>query len=495
MQQNRRFAIDSAWPIVALLVIVTSGLDARAQTLSGELVRAHWPDVLYETQAGAWHRPGTAAAENFSDTDLLSFVDTLRLSWDAGIRDGGPVIDFGLSWDAGQGGILDGQIVRQMPDSIALSLIDLHARVLLNGDYAGDLVLALDSLWLPEGDFRYDFSTASVDWNSLFDGMDEERTREAFASGFVLDRLEILRVQFDEPAPEEQVVKEVLVVRRPPRRRAIFVPDVGVWVGWYPGRDPYRGSPRIRSGKRKPRGRTIGRGTSSPGGRTTRGGRTDGPAAGATDGSVGTGSATDSGAASGSTTDSGAASGTDSGRSADSGRTGADHDKPSTAATRERGRIPFLGKKGDKDDDDDDDDRDFLGPAVGAAAAIGALAYFGGTVGYFGYAEDAPIGLEAGRVTARGGILAHAAINSDVFLARDNEQLVVGLSGVFPSLISGLHPMVGLDVWFLELGDSYDATPTLTAGGLYRSGKVSFHFGVDLARGRPQMGLAISFRD
>ncbi|MBN4056344.1 hypothetical protein JYT20_01350 [Rhodothermus sp. AH-315-K08] len=467
MQQNRRFLIGSVWPLAVFLVMVTSGMDARAQVSQGNLVRAHWPDVLFETQAGAWHRPGAAAAENFSDTEVLAFMDTLALSWEARVEDERPIIDFSLSWVAGRGGILDGRIVTAMPDSIRLSLIDLHARVLVGGDYVGDLVLAIDSLWLPEGEFYYDFSTDSADWKTLFDGMDADQVREAFSTGFHMDKLEILRVRFDEPEVIQQVEREVMVVRRPPRRRAIFVPDVNIWIGWNIGRDPYRGAPRTRSGNRRPRGRTIGRVEPSGDDGRDRGDRGDRTTT--TEGSR------DSRPSEGRAT-SDDPKATESGETRRSGRSG---------------KIPSILKG---DGDDDDDDRDFLGPAVGAAAVIGALAYFGGTIGYFGYADIAPIGLEAGRVGTNGGILVHAAINSDVFMAGDDEQMVFGISGIFPSVFAGVRPMVGVDVWFREDGDSFSTKPTVTVGGLYRIGRVSLHAGADLAQGRTQMGIAVNFR-
>lgn len=223
----------------------------------------------------------------------------------------------------------------------------------------------------------------------------------------------------------------------------------------------------------------MGRSPNPGRGRQTRGGR-DAATAGTTTDRTTAETSTDA-----------TASGTTTTRSGD--RATAD-DAKTTGNDKNRSgkRGGFIPKS---TDDDDDKDRDFLGPALGAAAAIGALAYFGGTIGYYGYPADAPVGLEAGRIGDRGGALIHAAVGGGILNGGNDERFVVGVSGVFAPLIQGLHPIAGIDVWLTETGDTINAVPILTAGILYRSsGGVSVQLGAELSEMRPRVGLAYSFR-
>ncbi|NNE71427.1 MAG: hypothetical protein HKN29_13845 [Rhodothermales bacterium] len=364
-----------------------------------------------------------------------------------------------------------------MPDSVWMSAIDLHANVLVSGEKQGDLVLSLDSLWLPSGGFVYEFSTDVEDWGDVFEEMTAAEAETAFADGFELADLDIISVAFEAPAPVE-VQEQVLVTRRPPRRRTIYTPDVGIWIGWDIGGGRSRGTP-VRSGNRGPR-TEIGRASTDEESRRTRGGRDAGTTTTSTDGSTSTGQAGE----------------TSAGETRSSGRTGSttsgDADTGSGDSRTGRKRGGLFPKGGN---DDDDDDRELLGPALGAAAAIGALAYFGGTIGYYGYPQDAPIGLSAGRISERGGAMIHAAFSSDVLTGGGDERLIVGISGVLRPVMGSLHPVVGLDVWFTEFGDTIEAKPIVIVGALVQSsGGVALEGGLDLGGFRPRLGLSWTFR-
>lgn len=417
------------------------------------------------------NRPSVAAAEHFSDVAVLPFIDSLSLAYSAGAVE--PEIRFELRWLAGEGGILDGRLVESLPDSVWLAAVDLHADVEIDGEKAGDLVLSLDSLWLPSGDFHYAFSTDVATWDEVFEGMDAGAARAAFASGFTLTGLDILSVQF-ETVPARQLAQEVQVTRRPRRRRARYTPDTQIWIGWNLGGGGRRSGTRVGRGNTGPR-TEIGRSADSGRDRQTRGGR-DATAGETTAGSTGE-------------------TRTDAPSSGTSTRRG---DRASADDTKTNGNEgERSGKRGSfiPKSTDDDKDRDFLGPALGAAAAIGALAYFGGTVGYYGYPAEAPIGLEAGRISDRGGALIHAAVGGGILSGGQDERFVVGVSGVFTPLIKGLHPVLGIDVWLSETGDTINAVPIVTAGILVRSSAgVSIQLGADLSEMRPRVGLAYSFR-
>lgn len=468
---------------VAMLVMVTSAVDVWAQS-AGTVSRTHWPDVLYETQAGAMDRPGSAAMEDFADVAFVPFLDSLVLEYAAPADT--PEINLILRWVPGEGGVIDGELVDEMPEDLELNLIDLQATLRSQGQDVGVLLIALDSLRLPARDFEHAI-TLEDSWAALLENASSETTRAAFAAGFTLEDLTILRVEFIAP-PE--ALTEVPVTRRQPRGRTIFVPERGIWIGWDLGPDPYRRGGRARYPNRRPRGET-GRVSSPPNDRTVRGGRTS------------PGETRDTDRAGAGVSDQGdtGRSGTGVSGQGDTGRSGTGvSDQGSSGVTdsgngeRKRGRSRGLPapKRGDNDDDDD---RDLLGPALGAAAAVGALAYFGGTIGYFGYPSDAPVGIEAGRITESGGALIHAAISTDVATGGGDERLVVGISGVFRRMAGGLQPMAGVDVWLSEDGDAVDAVPVVTAGVLLNISKpVSVHLGTDLSDFRPRFGLAFSFR-
>ena len=411
------------------------------------------------------NRPSVAAAENFSDVAVLPFIDSLALAYSAGAVQ--PEIRFELRWLAGRGGILDGRLVESLPDSVWLASIDLHADVQVDGAKTGDLILSLDSLWLPSGDFHYAFTTDVAGWDEVFEGMDADAARAAFAAGFTLSELDILSVEFEsETAP--RLAREVPVTRRPQRRRARYTPNTQIWIGWDLGGGSRRGT-RVQAENTGPR-TDMGRSPDPGRGRQTRGGRDSDPTETTTDA---------------------ATSGTTTTRSGD--RASADGANTSSDDNKRSGkRGGFIPKS---TDDDDEKDRDFLGPALGAAAALGALAYFGGTVGYYGYPAEAPVGLEAGRISDRGGALIHAAVGGGILTGGNDERFVVGVSAVFAPLVQGLHPVAGIDVWLTETGDTIDAVPIVTAGVLFRTtGGISVQLGADLSEMRPRVGLAYSFR-
>lgn len=475
MSQKRRFFATGRAVAIALVVTLTTGVDAFGQT-SGEAIRVQWPDVLYETQAAAMNRPSVAAAENFSDVAVLPFIDSLGLAYSAAAIE--PTIEFELRWVAGTGGIIDGRLVKTMPESVWLTAIDLHADVEVAGEKAGDLVLSLDSLWLPSGEFHYAFTTDVEGWDEVFEGMDAEAAQAAFASGFTLTALDILSVEF-EAGEAPAVAREVPVTRRPARRRGRYTPNTQIWIGWdLGGTSRGGGGTRVQAGNTGPR-TEIGRSPDPGRGRQTRGGRDSATAGTSTDGTTTRGTTTDA-----------TASGTSTERTGDRA-TADDAQTTGNGSKRSGKRGGFIPKS----DNDDEKDRDFLGPALGAAAAIGALAYFGGTIGYYGYPAEAPIGLEAGRITDRGGALIHAAVGGGILAGGDDERLVVGLSAVFAPLTAGFHPVAGIDVWLSETGDTINAVPIVTAGLLFRSpGRLAVQLGADLSQMRPRVGLAYSFR-
>lgn len=448
-----------------------TAVDSRAQEIAeevfaGEVIRTNWPDFVYESQ-GAMAKPGAQSAEDFSDLGLLPFLDTLSVSYAYELVDGLPYGSFDFSWVAGDTGVLDG-IVRplaELPPELRLTQITLLLSASHDGSPVADMILELDSLWLPPSPEQFEFETADSGWEGFFSDLSADSARAVFGAGFELSSLSVLQIGFSaEEQTETRERKEVLVVRRPPRSATVWTPNVDIWIGWTVGRDPYRVRPRAPRANR-PRGDSIGRTTGSsererP--RSTAGSSTDEIDQRRPDGS-----------------------------------------KPSDASTgeetsrddsrRNRARGLFGGKKAKEEDDDDDDDRDLLGPALAGVAAVGALAYFGGTAGLYGHSE-APIGLLAGRAGNRGGFLLQVAVNQDVITAGNNEALVAIGTFVLPPVGSKIHPTIGVGAWLDEISDEVDPVATVQLGALIRLDPMRVMAAWDSARGGISVGLAINLR-
>lgn len=435
--------------VVFCLVALITPLDtSRAQAPSGEgeVIRAHWPDVVYETQ-GAMNAPFVRAAEQYGDAELLPRVDSLGLGYAWSTEGDLPHVDFDLWWMRGEGGIVDGRIVPgdRMPERILLDLVDLHAEVHVDGRRVGDLLLTLDSLSLGPVPEVFSFETVDVTWSDVFASMDSTVAREAFTKGFTLEHLDILRVAFADVPAVESAGRDVPVVMRQPRRRTIFVPDVDIWIGWDLGPDPWLAPPRRIPRTYAPRGGTVGR-TAGESRRPAR----------------------DRGA-----------------RRPNNGE-----EPKAERRSGDRPSIP-VPKKGD--DDDDDDDRDLLGPAAIGLAAVGILAVAGGTFGLQAHG-DGSFGLFAGAIEPRWAFLVHAAVNADVLTKGDRERLRGGMLWTTRPIRSGFRPAFGGGVLLRERGDDIEVDPTVDLGVMVTAREMVLLLTVDVLTGSPRFGIGVNLK-
>jgi len=152
------------------------------------------------------------------------------------------------------------------------------------------------------------------------------------------------------------------------------------------------------------------------------------------------------------------------------------------------------GEEG-KDKRDDDEDDDNLAPAaLGAAAVVAGIAYFGGTVGVYGTGET-PIGLAAGVTKKRWGLQLQAAINSEVIDQQGTQRLNAKLMGFYDVLGgSPVQPAVGAGVQFQAVEDKTTVDPALSFGAVVNTGRIVIFGGYDVGRETPEFGVTYNFR-
>lgn len=425
---------------------------ATAQEGTGVVHIVDWPASALE--AGERLEP-------FTDVEVLPFLDTLALEYRYLVQDGRPAMTFALSWLPGEEGILDGERVplEELPQDVRLIALDARADVFVEGIRADEMIISVDSLALGPAPYVYPFEAVGLDWASLFEDAGPDRARSFFRTGFELRNLRVLSVAF--AAYDEEGSRPVTVTPhpRPPSRTGVYVPDPDVWI-IITGRN--RRPPDISGLPERPRGDALGRGrVGSP--RRSRGesrGEATGEAA-----------------------------------EPDADRQGAER---RGGRSEEAGEAVARGSRrsgGKKDDEEDDDDTDLLPAAVAGAAAIGLVAFAGGTIGYYGDIDRAPIGLGSGFIRPRGGMLIRVAVNQAVLGAGDGpERLAANLFGFYRIFEAPVQPALSVGVWAEENGDDIEVTPALSLGAVGLLGPVLLQGGYDLGAGTLQFGVAYNFR-
>ncbi len=430
---------------VALLFLAVGlfiPLDAQAQTVTHTTVLTDWPQRQLDA--------GEDLAA-FDDVDLLPFLDTLALTYTYAPTAATPAVTFQLAWTPGQGGILDGERVslRAFPEDIRLVSLDFEANVYVDGAPVSTLALAVDSMDLGPVPYVFPFELIDAQWDNLFPGLSADEARAVLAEGFELRDLEVIRIEFAAwSARTDEPGAEVRPRPRPPARTGIYVPRPSIWVVW---RDnPYRTPPRIRRGESRPRDGDMGRDRDDDA-HTDRSNPRNGEA----------------------TSDDG----------------GEDR------AERNRGLGRVLDEVGKRDDDDDgDDDTQLLVAAIAGVAAVGVVAFAGGTVGYYGDANHAPIGLASGYVAPKGGFMLRVAVNDAVLGARGRERLVAQTYSFYNAFNGPVQPALGLGVWAEEDGDAIDIRPSVVLGTAIRLDAAVLQLGYDVAQQSFQLGIGYNFR-
>ncbi len=445
--------------ILALLAIASiTLLDAAAQSTSqavnGIVALSDWPE-----QRGDETRP-----VDFSRFRLLPFIDTLTVGYRFDRSRGRPAMEFALEWTLAEAGVVRGRRVNadELPETVVIESIELSADVVVDGEPAATFYLPLDTIRLRPAPSVALIEIRDVDWDNVFVDMDSARTRQIFSAGFTLADLRILRVVFNTEAPDTAERLEA-----PPEEEwtTVIVPDVDVWVA-LGGRRRWRPPVTVLAPTDRERRGETGRGDLVDKDRRDRG------------------------------YDRGDEQDTDEEADADDREPErSERTSRRKKGSGDRGGVSLPGKKKSNDDNDDDEDR-LLPGALAGVAAIGALAAFGGTLGYTGNIDKAPIGLMAGRVEPRGGVLFHVAVNRQVFgKARGPENLLIGVTGFMNVFRSPVQPLIGIGLRITEEGTATTRTlPTVSVGVAANLGQVLMFTAYDIEARNARVGFGVNFR-
>jgi len=388
---------------------------------------------------------------------LLPRIDSLALDYRYAATDTTTRWSFVLSWRPAERVLYEGEVLprRDGPRGLRMTNIELRADVRVDGEKRAEMIVAVDSMRLRATPARFAFNV-SVGYDRVFLDTAPGEARRILSEGATLDRLVVERMGFSSergqrgdrsPDASEQRKEE------PSRAPSIYTTRTRLYIGWRVAPQPYyvgeRGTGEDR--ERRPRGKTIGRTADGDDARDdTRDGGRD------------------------------RAEGEDSGE-----------DKADDEGRSQTGRV-LAGDEDDKDDEEDEDDTDLRTPALAAAAAVGIVAFAGGTAGLYGRG-DTPIGLASGYTHPRGGVQLQAAVNSAVLENDTDQELSVRALGFYDVFGARVQPAVGLGVQ-VDPSEGRDVEPAVSGGLVGNFGRFVLYGGVDVTEGMPEIGFAYNFQ-
>lgn len=465
-------------------VIISVDAGAQDVDISGTAWVTDWPETRPARRSGE-----SAPALDYSRYNLLPFIDSLAIHYRfSAISSASEFLSmhFAIEWTEGQDGIVAGRKVgiNDMPPGIVIESIDLLMHVTVGNEPVADFFLPLDTIGLGPAPSRIFIDITDVAWNSVFVDVDEEEARRIFESDFRLSTPRIVRAVFATEPPDEYQIAATqgAIPSIDPFGRTVFIPDIDIWIGWRDGRGRWAPPPGTvrKTGRDGPRemgrarlaGRTrVDRGydRSKPGG--TERSPTETPNETALE-------------------DNSRADASDSRQDGD---------------TSQKGRDATAGRDGDIDlgdlfkskNNDDDNEKDRLLPgALAGMVAIGGLAVLGGTIGYFGSASKAPIGLMSGYVESDGGLLLQVAINRQVFgKEKGSENLIASLTGFYNVFDSRIQPAIGIGTRITEEGtDEVVFEPSVSIGVVGNFGQFVLLVGYDVTTPDFRFGIAVNLR-
>ena len=393
---------------------------------------------------------------------LLPRIDSLALDYRYAVTDTTSRWSFVLSWRPAERVLYEGEVMplRKGPQGIHMTNVELRATVQIDGEKRAEMIVAVDSMALRPTPNRFAFNV-TVDHNRVFLDTPPTEARRILSEGASLDRLVVERMGFSASGAQRDGRSDREPDARrprdePSRRPRIYRPQTRIFIGWRVAPRPYYVDGRDEDGDRKtrrPRGNTIGR---SPSADTDRSSNTD--------------------------------RGDERKRSEEDGQS---EEKEGEEETGRSGIGKVLSGE-DDEDEDDEDDTDLQMPALAAAAAVGLVAFAGGTVGLYGQ-SDTPIGLTSGYTHPKGGIQLQAAINRAVLEDRTDQKLSVRALGFYDVFESRLQPAVGLGVR-INPDRGRDWEPAVSGGLVGNLGQFVLYGGVDVVQLTPEIGIAYNFR-
>lgn len=375
---------------------------------------------------------------------LLPKIDSLALDYRYAAGDSTSQWSFVLGWRPGRRVLHKGDVLSRQsaPSNLEMVNVELRARITVEGEYVGDMIVAVDSMALSPFPSIYSFEV-TVGHDRVFLDQTAEQARQALDRGVVLDSLVVERMGFVSADPSSSTGPSGPDVHE--RRRdthsepSIYESRSRVFIGWRMAPRPYYVGQRNGNRTVRPRRASVGRGA------TNRDARVD--AASRDDGSDGDGDS----------------------------------------------KTSRSGSTSNTDEEDDDEDKTSLrGPALGAAAAVGLVAYAGGTVGLYGRG-DTPIGLAAGYTRPGGGIQLYAAVNRAVLEGTAGQKLTVKTLGFYDLFSSLLQPAVGIGLQ-IDPQRNGRVRPSASVGLSLNAGRVVVVGGVDVVQKTPEIGVTYNFR-
>lgn len=450
----------------------------------GRAVLADWPRSLSDLR----DRMGRRAPYLLPKLDTLSVRYAYETGTDA-VR-----MQFTIGWASSRSVLYRGEILppRQAPQDIRMTSVELLLDVVRGGQPLAEIVVAVDTLALRSLPDTYTFN-AVVPYDRVFLDTPADSARAYLERGVELRRPTVERIGFDRFVEGEPVGDA-----RPPRNDRTEAPDpappprvyeprTAIAIGWRVAPRPYYIVRRDGRTVRQPaEDRTVTR-TDDAEGRTARtnGGTDDAPRSR-------TGDTRDGNAREGDSRTADAGDGrARSGRSG--GGDGGDAEKGD--AENGDGAKSNDGTSAPKrSGDDDDEDDDSLAPAaLGAAAVIAGVAYFGGTVGVYG-SGDTPIGLTAGVTRANGGVHLQAAVNPEVIEQEDRQRLTAKVMGFYDVFNAPIQPAASVGLRLETFGDDTQADPSVSLGLVGNTGRIVLYGGYDVVHSTAEFGLTYNFR-
>ncbi|MFB6099479.1 MAG: hypothetical protein ABEK84_10280 [Salinibacter sp.] len=375
---------------------------------------------------------------------LLPRIDSLALDYRYAATDSTSRWSFVLSWQPARRVLYEGDVLplREGPADIHMTNVELRADVRVDGETQAEMIVAVDSMALRPMPNRFAFNV-TVSHDRVFLNTSPRKARRLLRRGVTLGGLVVERMGFAAGDTERREGSPDARRRRDsqPRPPSIYTPRTQIYIGWriaprpyYIGDDDGDGDGDRKT--RRPRGDTVGR--SEGGGEEERG----------------------------------------------------DAETRGEEGGRSRAGGVLSGKE--EDEEDDEDDTDLQAPALAAAAAVGLVAFAGGTVGLYGRG-DTPIGLASGYTRPSGGIQLQASINSAVLEDAPDQKLSVKALGFYDVFDSRVQPAVGLGVQ-IDPDRGRDWEPTVSGGLVGNFGRFVLYGGVDVVQGTPEVGLAYNVR-
>ena len=398
---------------------------------------------------------------------LLPRIDSLALDYRYAATDTTSRWSFVLSWRPAERVLYEGEVLprREGPRDIRMTNVEFRANVRVDGEKRAEMIIGVDSVALRPTPDRFAFNV-TVPHDRVFLDTRPNEARRILSEGATLDRLTIERMGFSAAGVQQGGRSDREPDARPRRDEpsrspSIYRPRTRILIGWRVAPRPYYVGDEDGDGDRetrRPRGSTVGRTPTADADRSRDAGRGEGRERG--DGEESEGAEGD-------------------GKEGDG----------------EKGRSgvgDVLSGEDDDEEDDDEDDTDLQAPALAAAAAVGLVAFAGGTVGLYGQG-DTPIGLAAGYTNPKGGLQLQAAVNRAVLEDETDQQLSIRALGFYDVFDSRIQPAAGLGVR-IDPDRGRDWEPAVSGGLVGNFGRFVLYGGVDVVQGTPELSVAYNFR-